>query len=73
MLESESGERIAEIDRRLEELKQELLRLANDKKDYWNVVDEIHKLREQWQDVLTQDAERNGKWQRIEKMRTSFG
>lgn len=72
-MESENGERIAEIDRRLEELKQELLRLANDKKDYWNVADEIHKLREQRQDVLTQDVERDGKWQRIEKMRISFG
>lgn len=69
VLESESGEQIAEIDRRLEELQQELLWLANGKKEYGNVVDEIHKLWEQRQDVLTQDSERDGRRQRIEEMR----
>ncbi len=69
VLESESGEQIAEIDRRLGELQQELLRLANGKKEYGDVADEIHKLREQRQDVLTQDAERDGRRQRIEEMR----
>ena len=69
VLKSESGEQIAEIDRRLEELQQELLWLANGKKEYGNVVDEIHKLREQRQDVLTQDSERDGRRQRIEEMR----
>lgn len=69
VLESESGEQIAEIDRKLKELQQELLRLANGKKEYGNVADEIHKLREQRQDVLTQDAERDGRRQRIEEMR----
>ena len=69
VLESESGEQIAEIDHKLKELQQELLRLANGKKEYGDVADEIHKLREQRQDVLTQDAERDGKRQRIEEMR----
>lgn len=69
VLESESGEQIAEIDRRLGELQQELLRLANGKKEYGNVADEIHKLREQRQDVLAQDAEKDGRRQRIEEMR----
>ena len=69
VLEIESGEQIAEIDRRLMELQKELLRLANGRKEYGNVADEIHKLREQRQDVLTQDAERDGKRQRIEEMR----
>lgn len=69
VLESESGEQIAEIDRRLGELQQELLRRANGKKEYGDVADEIHKLREQRQDVLTQDAKRDGRRQRIEEMR----
>lgn len=69
VLEGESGEQIAEIDRRLKELQKELLRLANSKKEYGNVADEIHKLRQQRQDVLTQDAERDGRRQRIEEMR----
>lgn len=58
-----------EIDRKLKELQQVLLRLANGKKEYGDVADEIHKLRQQRQDVLTQDAERDGRRQRIEEMR----
>lgn len=69
VLESESGEQIEKIDRRLKELQQELLRLANGKKEYGDVADEIHKLREQRQDVLAQDAESDGRRQRIEEMR----
>jgi len=69
VLESESGERIEEIDCKLAELQQELLRLANSKKEYGNVADKIHKLREQRQDVLAQDAEKDGRRQRIEDMR----
>lgn len=46
VLENGSREQIVEIDRRLEELQQELLRLANGKKEYGNVADKIHKLRE---------------------------
>lgn len=73
VLENESGAQIAEIDRRLEALQQELLQLANGKKEYGNVADEIHKLREQRQDVLAQDAERDGRRQRIGKMGTFLG
>ena len=69
VLKSESGEQIAEIDRKLKELQQELLRLANGKKQYGDVVNRIHKLREQRQDVMAQDAERDGRRQRIEEMR----
>lgn len=69
VLESESGEQITEIDRKLKELQQELLRLTNGKNQYGDVVNRIHKLREQRQDVLTQDAERDGRRQRIEEMR----
>lgn len=58
-----------EIDHKLKELQQELLRLANGKKQYGNVVNRIHKLREQRQDVLAQGAERDGRRQRIEEMR----
>lgn len=53
----------------MKELQQELLRLANSKKQYGDVVNRIHKLREQRQDVLAQDAERDGRRQRIEEMR----
>lgn len=68
-MESESGEQIAEIDRRLGELQQALLRLTNGKKEYGDVADEIHKLQQQRQDALAQNAERDGMRQRIEEMR----
>lgn len=43
--------------------------MSNGKKEYGDIVDEIHKLSEQRQDVLTQNAERDGRRQRIEEMR----
>lgn len=69
VLENESGEQIEEIDHKLEELQQELLQLASDKKGYGNVADAIHKLRGQRQNVLTRDVVRDGRRQRIEEMR----
>lgn len=69
VLESERGKQIQEIDCRLEELQQELWRLANGKKEYEDVADEIHKLRQQRLDVQTQNEEKDGRWQRIEEMK----
>lgn len=60
---------IAEIDRRLAEQQKELLKLANAKKDYSKVADEIDRLREERQDILMREAERDGKRQRIEEMK----
>ncbi len=49
-----------EINAKLEELQKELLRLANFKKDYNSVADEIDHLRELKQKALTESAEREG-------------
>ena len=57
------------INARLEELQKELLRLANSKKDYNSVADEIDRLREQKQKALTESAEREGLKKRIAEMR----
>ena len=57
------------INARLEELQKELLRLANSKKDYNSVADEIDRLRELKQKALTESAEREGLKQRIREMR----
>lgn len=57
------------INARLEELQKELLRLANSKKDYNSVADEIDRLRELKQKALTESAEREGLKQRIAEMR----
>ena len=69
VLENNSSGKIAEIDRRLVEQQQKLLKLANGKKDYNAVADEIHSLREQRQKVLAQDAERDGQKKHIEEMK----
>lgn len=61
--------RLAEIDRRLKELQQELLKQANAKKDYTEVADEIYALREQRQNVLAEEAEQDGRRQRMEEMK----
>jgi DNA-binding SARP family transcriptional activator len=57
------------INARLEELQKKLLKLANSKKDYNSVTDEIDRLRELKQKALTESAEREGLKKRIEEMR----
>lgn len=61
--------RLAEIDRRLKELQQELLKQANAKKDYSEVADAIYALREQRQNILVAEAEQDGRRQRMEEMK----
>ena len=57
------------IEAKLQELQKELLKLANSKKDYNSVVDEIDRLRELKQNALVESAEREGLKQRIREMR----
>ena len=57
-----------EIESRLNELQQELLRLVNAKADYQTVADEIYRLRELKQNILAENAEREGKRERVADM-----
>ena len=57
------------IEAKLQELQKELLKLANSKKDYNSVADEIDRLRELKQNALVESAEREGLKQRIREMR----
>ena len=57
------------IDAKLEELQKELLKLANSKKDYNSIADEIYRLRALKQNALVESAEREGLKQRIREMR----
>ena len=57
------------IEVKLLELQKELLKLANSKKDYNSVADEIDRLRELKQNALVKSAEREGLKQRIREMR----
>lgn len=57
------------IEAKLTELQKELLRLANGKKDYSDIAEEINRLREKKQEALAESAEREGLKKRIEEMR----
>lgn len=57
------------IEAKLAELQKELLRLANGKKDYSGIAEEINRLREKKQEALAESAEREGLKKRIAEMR----
>jgi len=59
---------LADIDKRLEELQTELLKLATSNADYDNVGDEIHRLRDQKQKLLLESANRDELKKRITDM-----
>ena len=59
---------IVDIDRRLAEQQKELLKLANAKKDYSKVADEIDRLRKERQDILMREADWDDR-RRIEEMK----
>lgn len=62
------GSREAAIDEKLVELQKELLKQANAKKDYEPIADEIDRLREEKQNLMVEDAEREGTRQRVQEM-----
>jgi site-specific DNA recombinase len=68
VLNEDNDQTTQEIECRLNELQQELLRLVNAKADYQKVADEIYRLRELKQNILAENAEREGKRERIEEM-----
>jgi len=68
VLNEDNDQTIHEIEIRLNELQQELLRLVNAKTDYQKVADEIYRLRELKQNILAENAEREGKRERIAEM-----
>lgn len=63
-----SKEAIASIDEKLVELQKELLKIANAKKDYEPIADEIDRLREEKQNIMVEDAGREGIRQRVQEM-----
>jgi len=68
VLSYENDKTLADIDKRLEELQTQLLKLASSKADYDNVADEIHHLREQKQNTLIENANRDELRKRIADM-----
>ena len=68
VLNEENDNTTDDIDRKLEGLQQQLLIQAKSKNDYEDVADEIYRLRELKQNALVENAEREGKRQRIAEM-----
>jgi len=66
----ESDKALADIDKRLEALQTELLKLATSNADYDKVGDEIHRLRDQKQKLLLESANRDELKKRITDMST---
>ena len=62
---------VSEIDKKLEELQKDLLRLANSKEDYNDIADEINRLRKERHKALAEDAGKKGSKQRLEEMENS--
>ena len=59
---------IQEIESRLNELQQELLRSISSKADYQKIADEINRLRELKQNIMAEYADREGKRERVAEM-----
>ena len=68
MLCRENDKTLIDIDKRLEELQTEFLKLASSKADYEDVAEEIYSLREQKQNVQMESAERDEVRKRIADM-----
>ena len=68
VLNEENDKVTDEIDVELVELQNELLKQAKSKNNYNEVADEIYRLRELRQNALVENAEREGKRQRIAEM-----
>jgi len=59
---------VSNIDKKLEELQKDLLKLANSKEDYNDISDEIYRLREERHKALAEEAGKKGSKQRLEDM-----
>jgi len=66
----ENDQTLATIDKRLEELQTELLKLASSKADYEDVADEIYRLREEKQKIQLENANRDVLKKRMADMST---
>ena len=70
VLSRENDKTLADIDKRLEELQMELLKLASSNADYEKVGDEIYRLRDQKQELQVENANRDELKKRMADMST---
>mgnify|MGYP000087179100 CR=1 FL=1 len=65
-----TGARVAEIDVRLEDLEKELLKRANAKQDYTDVLGKIDTIRDEKQELLLEDANNAGVQRHLNEIET---
>lgn len=70
VINQDNNQALADIEKRLEELQAELLKLASTKSDYEDVADEIYSLREEKQKVQVDSASKDEIKNRIVEMST---
>jgi DNA invertase Pin-like site-specific DNA recombinase len=68
VLGEECGQNYNDIDSKLEELQNELLRVANSKSSYDSIVSEIYRLRDLKQRIISYNTDHQSKHQRIAEM-----
>jgi site-specific DNA recombinase len=68
VLTKENDQTLADIDNKLEDLQTELLKLASSNADYEKVGEEIHRLRDQKQSLMVENANRDELKKRIADM-----
>ena len=67
-MQATNSQRVAEIDKQMEALQRELLKKANAKQGFEELADEIEALREEKQNLLMEDANREGLRQRMNEL-----
>jgi len=70
VLESEKSQPLTDVDKRLAELQEELLKRTGARADYEDVAEEIYRLREDKQKLQLESAGRDEQKKRISDMRT---
>lgn len=70
VLESEKGQPLTDIDKRLAELQEELLKRTGARADYEDIAEEIYRLREDKQKLQLESAGRDEQKKRISDMGT---
>lgn len=70
VLENNSKDAVEEIESRVLEVQRELLKRANEKQDYYDLADELSKLREKKNELLRQEANKDSVRERMEEIVT---
>ena len=65
----EADDEMEQVEARLEELQKEILKRANSKQDYEKMAQELFELRDKKQEILAENAQKNGAVKRITELK----